>query len=207
MSDDDRYFVPAVDAEAEIKERGSRFLAELWPAGSHEAAAQALEIVKRRFHDATHHCYAYRIGWDEGLEERFNDDGEPHRTAGPPILAALEESGVSDALLVVVRYFGGTKLGTGGLARAYRDAARAVLAQADLAPRILSYHASCVMPYAAQGPFRRLIQDMGARILKEDFGQNWQVDIALPRSRELEFSGAVASLNEAWKGTVQWKLK
>lgn len=113
-----------------MKVKGSRFLGAVFAAGDDAAVAAALDEVRRRHHGATHHCWAARVGPPGAPVERSEDDGEPSGTAGAPLLAALRHEDLHEALVVVTRYFGGTKLGTGGLARAYAEAARAALAAA-----------------------------------------------------------------------------
>lgn len=119
--------------EIEIKVRGSRFLGQAFPAASEDEATARLARVRKRYHSATHHCSALRLASPERPLERSDDDGEPSGTAGPPILGAIQHAGVFDLIVVVTRYFGGTKLGTGGLVRAYGEAAREAL---DAAPRV-----------------------------------------------------------------------
>jgi uncharacterized YigZ family protein len=112
--------------QLEIKVKGSRFLAQAFAADGEQAALRALDSIRRRHHDATHHCWAWRLLGDDPHRghERSEDDGEPSGSAGVPILGALQRRKVYEALCVVTRYFGGTKLGRGGLVRAYGDAAR-----------------------------------------------------------------------------------
>jgi uncharacterized YigZ family protein len=112
--------------EAQIIEKKSRFLAQLTPIHTEAEALTCLEQRRKKYWDATHHCYAY-ILQKGGLITRFSDDKEPPQTAGKPILDILLAAGIQNAILIVTRYFGGTKLGTGGLTRAYKDAAKAVI--------------------------------------------------------------------------------
>lgn len=124
--------------EVEVKVKGSRFLGRAFRVDDESAADERLAGVRRAHHAATHHCWARRLGGRAAVPaERFDDDGEPSGTAGGPILAVIAGEDLRDALVVVTRYFGGTKLGTGGLARAYADAARAAL---DAAPRRTVWH-------------------------------------------------------------------
>lgn len=207
MADPFAYRVPAAEASFEFKEQGSRFLGLLAPSATPDAAAAHLATLRRRYHDATHHCWAWRCGWAEGLAERCSDDGEPSGTAGQPILRSLQDAVVSDSSLVVVRWFGGVKLGTGGLARAYRAAARGALAEVSLAPRVLTARLACEVPYGAQGSFRRLAERAGASLGPEAFGEGWSVEAAVPRGALAEFEARLAELAEAWKGGVRWKSK
>ena len=109
--------------ETEIKIKGSRFLGQAFRVETEEDAADALRGVRRRYHDATHHCSAFRLAPPEHPMERSDDDGEPSGTAGTPILGVLRSHGVFNAIVVVTRHYGGTKLGTGGLVRAYAESA------------------------------------------------------------------------------------
>lgn len=130
----DSYRTLANSATAEPpKTKGSRFIGEAFPVNNADQALSQLDEIRRREHAATHHCWAYRLG-AEGEEFRYSDDGEPYGSAGIPILREIEGRGLSDTMVVVTRYYGGTKLGTGGLVRAYSEAARVVL---DEAPKRL----------------------------------------------------------------------
>src|SRR6266700_152472 len=116
---------------AETREKGSRFIVTGFPVGSAGAARAGIAAVRSEFPDATHHCWAYVLaGQGPEPRERHHDAGEPAGTAGPPILQAIRGAGLCDAVVIVTRYFGGIKLGRGGLARAYRAAAASVLAEA-----------------------------------------------------------------------------
>lgn len=207
MADPYRYRVPATERSFEFKEQASRFRAVLAPCPDPEGATVHLTSLRKRHHDAAHHCWAYRCGWGEGLAERCSDDGEPSGTAGQPILRSLQDAGVSDASLVVVRWFGGVKLGTGGLTRAFRTAARGVLEEAPLAERVLTATLACDIPYGAQGSFRRLAERAGARLGAESFAESWSVEAVVPLDALPEFEGRLVELREAWKGAVRWKSK
>jgi uncharacterized YigZ family protein len=122
----DRYTIPARETRAEIKVVNSRFVATVAPVFSVDAAKAFIARVRREFADATHNVPAYLIGHGASVIAHCNDDGEPSGTAGRPALAVLRGSGLGDVAVVVTRYFGGTKLGTGGLVRAYSGAVRAL---------------------------------------------------------------------------------
>ncbi len=132
VHEEDCYQAVVDGPEVEIKVKGSRFIGRALAASTREQAAAALDGIRRRYHDATHHCSAWRVGAPGSAQTRSDDDGEPSGTAGPPILAAIEGGEIFDVLVVVTRYFGGTKLGGGGLVRAYGAAARQAL---EAAPR------------------------------------------------------------------------
>jgi uncharacterized YigZ family protein len=166
-----------------------------------------LESLRKRHHDATHHCWAYRVGWAETMESRSSDDGEPSHSAGEPIMRSMEERGVSDACCVVVRYFGGVKLGTGGLARAYRCAARLALDAADLQERVLCETWEIALPYGAQGSLRHCAALLGVQLGEDRFGEAVVLSARVPRSTAEAFAGRLAGLREQWRGEVEWKSK
>jgi uncharacterized YigZ family protein len=123
--------------EIELRVKGSRFLSQAFHAEREEIVHERISLVQRRYHDASHHCWASRLQSAGSILERSNDDGEPSGTAGTPILSTLQRAKLTDALIVVTRYFGGTKLGRGGLARAYGEAAQSAL---QAAPRLEVWH-------------------------------------------------------------------
>lgn len=201
------YRTPQSAVSSELKEQGSRFIAHLSPVPGAEEAMAFLESLRRRYHDATHHCWAYRLGWAESLACRSSDDGEPSHTAGEPILRSMEEWGVSDASLVVVRYFGGVKLGAGGLARAYRSAARQTLEEADLRVQILTEAWSVTLPYGAQGGLHHAAAQSGVELSEQAFGSDVSLVAKVPKSAAGLFAGRLERLNDQWRGAVRWKLK
>ena len=131
----------------ETKIRGSRFLGDAIPVEDRAAAEAILEEIRKRHYDATHHCYAYRIGPD-GSQYRIHDDGEPGNSAGRPILAAIDHGSLTNVIVVVTRWFGGTKLGVGGLVRAYGDAAASALAGAGTLTCYLTAICTVRFPHA-----------------------------------------------------------
>jgi uncharacterized YigZ family protein len=150
--------------EVEIREKGSRFLGQAFRADDEETVTTRLASVRREHPGATHHCCACRVGPDGSSIERTDDDGEPRGTAGAPILSVLRGAEISDALLVVTRWFGGTKLGRGGLVRAYSRAARAAL---EAAPERIVWHESIVTVecgYEDVGEVEAVLAREGSRI-------------------------------------------
>jgi uncharacterized YigZ family protein len=166
----DEYTTIAAAAHAETKVKGSRFLALLAPAESADAAVAVLDSVRKARHDASHHCFAYRLGPD-GSRERFSDAGEPSGTAGRPILHALQHAGLSDVVLVVTRYFGGTKLGVGGLRRAYADAARAVIGQARTFARTLTDEVLVLVPAPLVGDVMSAAARAGGKVIATAYAE------------------------------------
>src|SRR5258708_37415437 len=128
----DSHTVPTHEGRAEIRERASRFLSFASPASTPKEAGALVARLKKEYHDATHVAFAWKIGSGGSARERASDAGEPSGTAGKPIAAAIASAGVTDVVAAVVRYFGGTKLGPGGLSRAYRRAAEAAIPAAEI---------------------------------------------------------------------------
>ena len=145
--------MPAGSAEAELREQGSRFFAFLAPAASREAALAFVEELRRRHPDATHHCFAWRLGWPPA--ERASDAGEPAGTAGQPILRQLAGANLTDVVGVVVRWFGGTKLGKGGLARAYGGATAAALERLVTREELPARELRLTLPYEQIGAVKK----------------------------------------------------
>ena len=152
-------------AEGIYKEKGSKFLAFAYPVVSEEEVKAILESVRKEYYDARHHCYAWRLGLN-GDQWRYNDDGEPSSTAGRPIYGQILSRERSDVLIVVVRYFGGTKLGVPGLIRAYRTAAADALDHAAVVEKVASEGFAVTFDYAGMDRVMRVLKDMGIAPLK-----------------------------------------
>lgn len=143
----DTYYVLQSAAEFQFKEKGSRFLAYAFPVESEDDAKQKLTDLRKKYYDATHHCYAYTVGYPS-VATRQSDDGEPSGTAGLPIQNQIRAKGVQNTLVVVVRYYGGTKLGAAGLVQAYKTAAAGVLNAAALKALYLTAKVTLKVPFA-----------------------------------------------------------
>jgi len=174
----------AAPAEAEIEIKKSRFRAFARPVSSRAAALEAVAELRARFPDARHHCWAYLLGDPQGSASAgMDDDGEPTGTAGRPILNVLQHRNVGDALIVVVRWFGGIKLGAGGLIRAYGQAAQAVLEAAPLTERIPMRPLRITLPFEGEHLLRRLIAQHGGRLVSIDYGSDGiHATLALPEN-------------------------
>lgn len=127
----DQYKTIATPAEGIYKEKGSKFIAFAYPVFSEKEFKEKLILLKKDYHDARHHCYAFKIGLTEN-EYRYSDDGEPNNSAGAPIYGQIQSFGLTNITIVVIRYFGGTKLGVGGLITAYREATKDALNNAKI---------------------------------------------------------------------------
>ncbi len=170
----DTYRVVKSIFQTETKVKGSRFVARAVPVKTRESVQRALDTICREDRDATHHCTAYRLG-PAGDEFRFNDDGEPSGTAGRPILRQIEGHGLTDTLVVVTRYFGGTKLGTGGLIRAYGDAAGEVLDKAAVDVVVQRKPVTVSFAYADTSPAMHTINRFDAEILDTAYGDETRI--------------------------------
>jgi uncharacterized YigZ family protein len=161
--------VPYQEIENEIVVVNSRFIASLSPASSVDAARDFIKLIKARYADASHHVPAYVIGSGSSVIAHCSDDGEPSGTAGRPALAVLQGSGIGDTVVVVTRYFGGTKLGKGGLVRAYGDAVREVLKETPLAEIVLTDLLQVRLDYPFYEPLKRLLSARGGIVEHEAF--------------------------------------
>jgi uncharacterized YigZ family protein len=186
------YPTPAGEGRAEIREKGSRFLAFLLPAADEGAARALLEGLAKRHPDATHHCWAWRLGTPP--RERSSDAGEPAGTAGMPILQVLRGAGLSDVLAVVVRWFGGTKLGKGGLARAYAAAAREALEGLPVAFRVPTVRIALEVPYERVGAVKRLIHPPEVELEGEEYGETARLVLSVHEDRRESLREALAGL-------------
>lgn len=186
------YPSPAGEARAEIREKGSRFLAVLGPAAGETEARARLAALERELPDATHHCWAWRLG--EPPRERSSDAGEPAGTAGMPILQVLRGSGLSDVLAVVVRWFGGTKLGKGGLARAYAAAVREALPGLPVAVRVPAALLALRVPFEKVGAVKRLVHPPEVELESEEYGDDARLVLSVHEGRVAALREALADL-------------
>ncbi len=161
--------IPAAVARVETRAGNSRFIATIGPVFSVEEAKAMIGRVRAEFADASHNVPAYLIGHGQTTIAHCHDDGEPSGTAGRPALAVVQGSGLGDVGLVITRYFGGTKLGTGGLVRAYGDAARAALVAVPRAEKVATVTAMAEVAYPLLERARLLIEAHGGVMLEEGF--------------------------------------
>ncbi len=162
--------VPLERASSEIVIKKSRFLTTVFRASTAQEARAGIAELRGSLPGANHHVYAFRAGFGNSVTEGMSDAGEPSGTAGPPTLAVLRGSGVGDIALVTARYFGGTKLGTGGLVRAYTESAQEALRQLKTELKIERRVIGLETPYSLYKPVARLIEAHGGEIEDTDFG-------------------------------------
>ena len=186
---------------AETRILGSRFLADALHSATREEADTIVAAIRKKLFDASHHCFAYRLGCD-GQEFRFSDDGEPGGTAGKPILGAIDREGVTDILVVVTRYFGGTKLGTGGLVRAYGETALLAVKDAGRATRLMYASTSIAVGHPFVGQIMHVASRYGARIADTRYDELVHYRIEIRRSR---LDALRTELVQATSGGVQFE--
>jgi len=172
----DTYFSIAAPSKGVYKELGSKFLAFAYPVETEEAAKEIIASLKKEYFDARHHCYAWRLGL-MGEPFRFNDDGEPSSTAGRPIHGQLLSRELSDVLVVVVRYFGGVKLGVPGLIRAYRTATQEALDAATVVEKVAGEHFTLTFGYLQMNDVMKVLKDMGITPLRQDFDLDCRIEV------------------------------
>lgn len=166
----DQYKSIAGPSEGLYKDNGSRFIALAWPVESEAEVKEIVAALRKKYYDARHHCYAYRIGC-KGDVWRASDDGEPSGSAGRPILGQIDSLGLSDVLVVVVRYFGGIKLGIPGLIRAYKTSTADALSNAAVVEKVAGRTLRLSFSYAGMNAVMKVIKDMELPQRDQDFGE------------------------------------
>ena len=182
----DSYRSIPTSAEGLFKDNGSRFISFAFPVETEEEVKDIVADLKKKYHDARHHCYAYRLGY---LGDRFraNDDGEPSSSAGRPILGQIDSRGLSDVLVVVVRYFGGIKLGIPGLIRAYKTSTAEALDKAGSVEKIAGKWFGIRFGYEAMNSVMKVLKDMELRQRGQDFGAECSLQVWVRLSAENDF--------------------
>ena len=194
-----RYLIPANKIQAEIEVKKSRFIATIGPVFSVDEAKAFIKEVKKEYGDAGHNVPAFLVGYGSSVTKHCNDDGEPSGTAGRPILAVLEGSGLGDVAVVVTRYWGGTKLGTGGLVRAYGDAVKEVLQVVKRAEKVPTHTVMLAIPYTLLERVRLLSAQHGGNIQDEEFAADITLTIQFMQER---FDAFQTDLNEMSHGSI-----
>ena len=180
--ENDVYRTIEADAEALFKEKSSKFLCFAYHVTTEEQIRERLEVLYKKYYDATNHCYAWRLG-PRGETFRANDDGEPSSTAGKPILGQLLSHEITDCLIVVVRYFGGTKLGVSGLIEAYKTSAAEVIAAAEVVERTVDDRIEVRFSYMAMNEVMRVIKDMQPKIVEQCFDNLCTMTLTIRQSQ------------------------
>lgn len=181
----DTYNTVDKNEEGSFKDKGSKFIAYIFPVRSEKEVKYYVQKLKKEHYSARHHCYAYRIG-NEGEQYRANDDGEPSGTAGRPILGQLLSHDVTNILVVVVRYFGGTLLGVSGLINAYKNATLNVLNNSNIIEKIVEAKYLLEFEYSIQKNVMRVIKEYNLEIKKAEYNLNCKLEICIRLTIEQE---------------------
>ncbi|MBL7807203.1 MAG: YigZ family protein [Saprospiraceae bacterium] len=203
----DAYRTIASASTGEFKDRGSKFLAFAWPVRTEAEALAHLESLRKEHFKARHHCFAWRLGPD-GSRFRANDDGEPSGTAGRPMLGQIDALQLTDILVVVVRYFGGTLLGTSGLIQAYREATAEALRQAEIKECLVKDHFLLDFDYALMPDVMNAIKKLDLEVLQQTFEDRGLIEIAVRKSETqatiLRLKAQIWKVSEEEASVVDW---
>ena len=191
-------------AEGIYKEKGSKFLAFAYPVDSETAIKERIDHLKKEYFDARHHCFAWMLGPDKNHFRAF-DDGEPNHSAGTPILGQIRSKGITNVLIVVVRYFGGVKLGVGGLINAYRMAAENALNNSSIVEIEISENVNLQFDYLILSDIMKLVKDFGLKILEQDFSENGNIKVSVPTRQKEKFIDKLTLLRALGK-KIMWKV-
>ena len=189
----DAYRSIAARSEGLFKDNGSRFIALAYPVETEEEVREIVAALKKEYHDARHHCYAYRLGY-KGDRFRANDDGEPSGSAGRPILGQIDSLGLSDVLVVVVRYFGGIKLGIPGLIRAYKTSTADALGQAEIVEKVAGKRFRLTFDYLSMNGVMKVLKDLGLTPAGQDFGLQCSLEVRMRLALEEDFRSRLAEV-------------
>ena len=186
MTTNDTYKSIASASEGLFKDNGSRFIALAYPVESEEEVREIVSLLRKKYHDARHHCYAYRLGVD-GAVFRSSDDGEPSGSAGRPILGQIDSAGLSDILVVVVRYFSGIKLGIPGLIRAYKTSTADAISNARVIEKIAGDWYVIEFDYSLMQPVMKMVKELDLPCRAQEFGLQCRMEVRVRKKLEDEF--------------------
>ncbi len=195
------YYTIATPETAQIKIKGSRFMGHALPAESVETCETIIDQQRRKFHDASHVCYGYSIGIGDQAVVRSSDAGEPSGSAGAPIVNVIMGEGLTNILITVVRYFGGTKLGIGGLIQAYTEITKAVLAKTQKIRKVISTTIEFQIAYDHLNQTLRELDKLNAGIMQQDYSEHVVMTVSIPVSEESNLRERLATLTS---GSVQF---
>ncbi|MDR2563758.1 MAG: IMPACT family protein [Prevotellaceae bacterium] len=190
----DTYYTISAPSEGVYKEKGSRFLAFAYPLGDESEVRQLLTALKKKYYDARHHCFAYRLG-ASGEIWRASDDGEPSGTGGKPILGQLTSKNLTCVAIFVVRYFGGIKLGVSGLINAYRTAAADAIANAEIIEQEVKDTLTLKYSYDDMNPIMKIIKDMQAEIVEQNFDSECYIKLRIRAGKTQELKSRLSNVD------------
>lgn len=200
MIDQDFYITIDGPKRTQLKEKNSKFIASVAPIKNKEEAQSFLELIKSEFHDASHHCFSYKIGID-GLDIRYSDDGEPTGSAGKPILFTINKFKYTNIIVIVTRYYGGTKLGVGGLSRAYSDASNQVLEICVPTKVILTQKIKIFSTYEDISTVKSLISEFAVHF-QEFYTDSIEITAEIPKSQVRIFESRLIDATSARSGIM-----
>lgn len=188
MEQPDHYYTAATEAVVETKIKGSRFIGQVYLCRDDIGAKEVLERTRKKFHDATHNCYAWKVGLGRELQFKYSDDGEPGGTAGKPIYDQIDGAGLTDIIVIVTRYFGGTKLGTGGLTHAYSECAAEVIKKAGAVEKFITGMINVTLDFADYNAVERAVHGADGAIVQSEFSDkvNLTIEIRLSKLEALK---------------------
>lgn len=195
ISRTDTYLTISHPSTGIFKDKGSKFLSFAYPVSNDKDIKEIVEKLKKQYFDARHHCYAYRLG-AERLTFRANDDGEPSGTAGKPILGQIDSRGLTNVLIVVVRYFGGILLGTGGLINAYRNASADALSNASVIQKYVHAVYKLTFSYDQMNNVMKVIKDSDLEAFEQNFELTCSMKIRMKLSVEEAILAKLSLMNE-----------
>lgn len=191
---DDTYKTVEKPAEGYLNEKKSKFIAYIYPVKSADEALALVDELRTKYHDARHVCWAYMLGW-EREEFRANDDGEPSGTAGRPILGQINSAELTDVLVAVVRYFGGTLLGTGGLIRAYKEAAADAISHAEVVVRTVDDFIDIHFEYPLLNEVMRTLKQFDEVKWTQDFTETCRMHLQIRKSLSSRLQGMLSAIH------------
>ena len=191
---EDEYLTIKDQQQAEIKIKGSRFIGTALPVSTENQAREFINLISRKHFAASHNCYAYNIGFGQSRISRFNDAGEPSGTAGQPILNTILGNELTDVAVVVTRYFGGTKLGKGGLVRAYTYCASETFNKCTVIKKYIKDFLDLEFDYNKTGPVMRVIDQFDLKILKANYDQKTKIKLSIRKTKIQNFKQCLIEL-------------
>jgi len=189
------YLTIKQSGESLFKDRGSRFIGHALHAETEEQAKEILDVYRRKYHDARHHCFGWRLSPDYSLS-RANDDGEPGNSAGKPILNQIDRRKLTNTMVIVIRYFGGVKLGVGGLINAYRTAASDALDNAKISRRHITIRWKLVFNYNTLNNVMRIMDDLGAEIIEQNFAEKCSMLVSIRSNQAKTFTARTGLIEQ-----------
>jgi uncharacterized YigZ family protein len=193
--DEDTYLTIARPAEAVYKEKKSQFLAFAYPVQTEAEVKDQLQALRKKYYDARHHCYAYMLGENKEIF-RANDDGEPNHSAGDPILGQIRARQLTQVLVVVVRYFGGIKLGVGGLVQAYKTAASEALEQAEIVERVMTCPLQYQIDYIRLNEVMKVVKDYELEVVDQQFENTCSIRLRVRKKWAEEVKAKLEKIGE-----------